>query len=106
METEKPKSATPFVLGGVGIAGVAGFAVLGLTARARLRELRDTCAPNCDPSERGSIRTQLILADVSLVIGVAALSAATYLWLRPTPSTAIALTPSLTGAMASLNVTF
>lgn len=94
------------MLGGVGVAGIAAFTVLVLTTRARLNELRETCAPSCDPSEEGSLRTRLILADVSLVIGVASLGAATYLFLRPTPSTSVALTPLPNGGLASFRATF
>lgn len=88
-----PPSPLPWILAGVGVVGVAGFAALGLSARSRLDELRDTCAPSCDPGEKRSIQTQLVLADVSLAIGVLAGGFATYLFLKPTPTTTVALTP-------------
>jgi hypothetical protein len=86
-------SPLPYILAGVGVVGIAGFAGFGLSARGRLSELRDTCAPNCDPGEKRSIQTQLVLADVSLAIGVVSLGAAAYLFLKPSPSTTVALAP-------------
>lgn len=99
----------PFVLAGAGIVGIAGFAAFGLSARGRLNELRDTCAPTCDPGEKRSIQTQLVLADVSLAIGVISLGVATYLFLKPTPVTppiGVALAPMRGGGLASLAVQF
>jgi hypothetical protein len=111
VETPSPSPNTessmlPWVLSGVGAAGIAGFAILGITTRSRISELRGTCAPNCDPGEESSLRTRLILADVSLVIGLASLGAATYLFMRPTPSTSVALTPLPSGAFASFHASF
>jgi hypothetical protein len=103
---EVKASPLPWILAGVGVVGIAGFAAFGLSARSRLSELRDTCAPSCDPSEKRSIQTQLVLADVSLAIGVISLGVATYLFLKPTPSTAVALAPMRGGGLASLTVQF
>lgn len=87
------RSPLPWILAGVGVVGIAGFAAFGLSARGRLSELRDSCAPNCDPGEKRSLQTQLVLADVSLAIGVVSLGVATYLFLKPTPSTTVAFAP-------------
>jgi hypothetical protein len=95
-------SPLPWILAGVGVVGIAGFAAFGLSARGRLSELRDTCAPNCDPGEKRSIQTQLVLADVSLAIGVVSLGVATYLFLKPTKTTTVALSPGY----ASFSVVF
>lgn len=103
---ETQTSALPWILAGVGVVGIAGFAALGLSARSRLGELRDTCAPTCDPAEKRSLQTQLVLADVSLALGVLSLGAATYFFLKPTPATTVALAPTHGGAFASLRVNF
>lgn len=107
---EEPKKTgtdpLPWILTGVGAVGIVGFAVLGITTRARISELRGSCAPTCDPSEESSLRTRLILADVSLGIGLVSLGAATYLFLRPTPSTAVALTPMPNGGFANFHASF
>jgi hypothetical protein len=71
----------PFVLGGVGVVGVAGFVGLGLSARGQIDGMRDDCAPRCSASAVDSARATAIAADISLGIGVIALGVATWLWL-------------------------
>lgn len=82
-----------YVLGGVGVAGVAGFAALGLSARAGFNDLDQRCRPSCPGSEVDALKRRALLADVSLGVGVVGLGAATYLFLRPReqPRTATAL---------------
>jgi hypothetical protein len=65
-----------WVLGGLGVAGVASFAVLRVTAGSELAHLQETCSPECprSSSERG--RNLALAADVSLGIGAAALAGA------------------------------
>jgi hypothetical protein len=73
-----------YVLGGVGIAGVATFGVLGLIGQSRERSLEDTCKPNCSQTSIGSVRGEYIVADVALGIGAAALvSSGIWYFLRP-----------------------
>jgi hypothetical protein len=75
-----------WVLGGVGVVGIGAFAtfgILGLSEKAD-REApvaEGGCAPNCSDDDVSSVRTKLVLADVSLGVGVAALGVATYLLL-------------------------
>jgi len=103
---ETGPGALPWILAGVGAAGIAGFAILGVTTRSRISELRGSCAPNCDPGEESSLRTRLILADVSLVVGLASLGVATYFFLQPTKTTSVALTPLPSGGFATFHVAF
>jgi hypothetical protein len=72
------------LIGGVGLAGFGGFAVFGLTGLSEKRDLADTCAPSgsCAAGDVSSARTRLIIADVSLGVGVVAVGIATYLFLR------------------------
>lgn len=65
-----------FVFGGVGIVGLglfSTFAILGLSER---NELRDSCAPMCTEDQVSSVKTKLLVADISLGVGVAAIGAA------------------------------
>lgn len=61
---------------GVMVVGGVGTAAFALSANADETNLRETCAPRCDPSERSSIDTKLILANVSLGLGFAGLGLA------------------------------
>lgn len=75
-----------FVLGGVGVLGIGAFVTLGVLGKSQRDELRDTCAPSCSEDDVSSVRTKLILADVSLGVGVVSLGVATYLFLSSGPS--------------------
>ena len=68
-----------WVLGGIGLAGVTVFAVVGGLALAEKSDAAETCAPSCSDSVVDGIRAKLIVADVSLAVGVASLGAAVVL---------------------------
>lgn len=71
--------AGSYVLGGLGVAGLATFGVFGFMGMSDADHLRDTCAPGCNPPDVDAVRTKLIVADVGLGVGVVALAAATWL---------------------------
>jgi hypothetical protein len=76
---EKPGSIAPIVvLGGVGVLALGGFAFFGITGKNDVDDLQG-CKPNCRQDDVDSARTKLILADVSLGVGIVALGIATYL---------------------------
>lgn len=66
----------PLALGGVAVLGGAAFAILASSARSDVDDLRATCAPNCPTSDVSTARTKLIAANVSLGVGLVALTAA------------------------------
>jgi hypothetical protein len=68
-----------WVLGGIGLAGITLFAVFGGVSLAEKSDAADTCAPNCSDAVVDGIRAKLIVADVSLAVGVASLGAAVIL---------------------------
>lgn len=79
----EPKASIPlgtWILGGVGVVALGGFAVLGLGARSRANELRTTCAPACASEDVDGLKRRMLLADVSLGVGVLALGGATLVW--------------------------
>jgi hypothetical protein len=63
-----------FALGGVGIASIGVFAILGATGSSRYNELQSTCAPNCSPEDTDALKTQFVVGDVMLGVGIAALA--------------------------------
>jgi hypothetical protein len=79
-----------WILGGIGVVGFAGFGVFGAMGLADQNNLHKTCAPYCSPSEVAPVNTKFAVADVSLVVGIASLTAAVVvalLWPRaPTAS--------------------
>ncbi|MBK9001553.1 MAG: hypothetical protein IPM35_38020 [Myxococcales bacterium] len=69
-----------YVLGGVGVLGVASFAYFGSTGKSEEDELADTCAPNCSQSKVDAAHQKMLIADISLGVGAVALGAAAYLY--------------------------
>lgn len=88
----KPSPWEPPLLGlvfaGVGALGVGGFTALGIVGINQRDELRDTCAPACAESDVSSVRTKLLLADISLGVGVVSLGVATYFFVSSLSSPA------------------
>jgi len=68
-----------WVLGGIGVAGLGLFGVMGGVGLSEKSDAEDTCAPNCSDSEVGSIRAKFIVADVALGVGIASLGGAVIL---------------------------
>jgi hypothetical protein len=84
----KPGPLRPFAYaaGGVGVAGIVGFAVLGAMGKSAESDLEGRgCKPNCPQSEVDSIKTKLVLADVSLGVGIAGLGAGVALFFLSQP---------------------
>ena len=81
-----------YVSGGVGIAGVLSFVVLGTMSRSTFDDLRQTC-PNdhCTPDRAEDIRQgrrEQTLANVGLGIGIGGLGLATVLFVAGSPKRA------------------
>jgi hypothetical protein len=61
---------------GVGVAGGVMTVLFAISANNAESDLRSRCAPSCDPSEKSSIDTKIVLANVGLGIGVVGLGLA------------------------------
>jgi len=61
---------------GIGVAGGVMTAIFAVSANSAESDLRSTCAPNCDSSEKSSIDTKVVLANVGLGVGIAGLGLA------------------------------
>jgi hypothetical protein len=77
----RPWPVASFILAGVGAAALGSFAYFGISGQADRNSLEQTCAPSmtCDPSDVASMRTKLIVADVSLGVGIVSLAVSLYL---------------------------
>lgn len=103
-----------YALGGVALAGLAGYGVFTYWGR-KDNDMLGQCAPACEPSSVQHVRRMYLGADVSLGVGVAALVAASYVYLRSAPDveragtrTALRLgvSPAPSGATAALSGAF
>lgn len=84
-QASKEGSLVPaFIVGGIGVVALGSFAVFGLGGKSDVSDLEKSCKPNCPESDVDSARTKLIIADISLGVGIVALGVATYMILtRP-----------------------
>jgi hypothetical protein len=84
-ESQSGSLVPAFVVGGIGVLALGSFAIFGLGGKSDVDELKDSnCKPQCDEGKVDSARTKLIIADISLGIGIVALGVATYMILtRP-----------------------
>jgi hypothetical protein len=80
-----PIPTLSWVLGGVGVAGAAGFVGLGLSSRALEHDLERSCSPFCSASQVESVQQRALLANVSLGIGLGALAAAAVVYFLSAP---------------------
>ena len=64
------------VLGATAVAGLAVFAGMGLSGNGRYDDLKEQCAGRCASADVDKLRTRYLVADVGLVVGVAAAVAA------------------------------
>jgi hypothetical protein len=105
-----------FVAGGVGVLGLAGFAVLGILGKREESRLAGECGrtQTCDPLDVDAAKRTLVMADVAGLVGVVGVSSAVALWFLSEPSGPkqpaggmtydLALTPG--SAMATLRGAF
>jgi hypothetical protein len=75
----RPHSAWPLALGGVGLAGAAGFVFFGVRAQSGEADL-EQCTPNCTQATVDDVKRDYLLSNVSLGVGLAGLIGAG-LWL-------------------------
>jgi hypothetical protein len=112
---EKSSSPVPaFVVGGVGVLALGSFAYFGITGSNDASSLRNSCAPRCSDSSVSDVRRKLLIADVSLGVGVVSLAVAGYLLLsrshheEPAHAARLSLdlTPVARGQVAVLSGSF
>ncbi|HMR07180.1 MAG TPA: hypothetical protein PKA88_15460 [Polyangiaceae bacterium] len=95
-----------WIFGGVGVVGLAGFTYFGLKGLGDEEDL-EACKPNCSDDAVSDVERTFLFGDISLVVGVAGLGAATYFLLtagdeKTAPATTGMLLPIPGGAQASV----
>jgi len=80
-----PIPTLSWVLGGLGVAGAAGFVGLGLSSRALEHDLERSCAPLCSQSQIETVQQRARLANASLGIGLGSLAAAAVVYFLSAP---------------------
>ena len=110
------KSSIPagaWVLGGVSVVVLGGFGYFAVSASSELDKLKKACSPSCTDEQTQTGRTNALLADVSLGVGVAALAGAvTWALLarssshESTTAARLAIAPTARGGYAYFSTSF
>jgi hypothetical protein len=113
---EREEPVAGYVLTGFGVLGLGSFALFGLMGKGEADTYDETCAPTktCSEDEVSATRTKLLVADVSLGVGLAALGVGIGLILynklsgpdEPVPSARVDLGPLPGGAAGALTLRF
>jgi len=78
-----------YILGGIGIAGMAGFTYFGIKGTIEANNLGDSpCGKTktCTESQVAAVHRELVVADISLAIGLVSLGSALYIYLTDKPA--------------------
>ena len=65
-----------FVLGGVGVVGLASFTYFRLSGVGDYNHYNSTCSPYCNPNDIDSVRTKFLVSYISLGVGIAGVAGA------------------------------
>jgi hypothetical protein len=76
---------TAYVFGGVAAVAFGSFAFFGITGYARLQDMRSSCRPFCAQGDIDALRQKLLVADISLGIGLVAAAATAWVVLSQRP---------------------
>ena len=81
--TERPVPVVTWIVAGTGVAAFAFFGTFG--ALGVSQRSSDGCATGCSATDKSSVDTKFVVADIALAAGVVALGAAAWIYLaRPT----------------------
>ena len=83
-DTKRERAPAPIIPVGLGVLGAVGVTtalVLRLNASAEADNLRNTCAPACDPGARDALSDRIVLSNVALGLGLSMLAGAAVTWL-------------------------
>jgi hypothetical protein len=69
-----------WVLAGVGALALGGAVYFGVTANDEYQELKQSCAPACEPSASDGMHQKAVIADIALASSVVAFAASAILY--------------------------
>ena len=100
-----------WAFGGLGAASLVTFGVLGIHGVTRRSDLEKECFGRCSQSKIDSVKTEFLIADVALGVGIVSVGIATVLFLKggsaEKPAHAsFGVAPQRDGAAASLSGRF
>jgi hypothetical protein len=75
-------SLLPYIVGGVGVVGIGGYALLYTMAKTDNNSLLEQCWPSCSAARLDRVRNLYLASNVSLGVGVAAMGTATFLFFQ------------------------
>jgi hypothetical protein len=83
---------------------------MALQVKSGYQNLESTCAPRCADSEKKSLQTKALVADIALGVGVLSLGTSLVYWLiqkpTPTPTTHVSFQPKQDGVMVGISSVF
>ena len=95
IEGYRPIPVLTYVLGGLAVAGGAGFAAFAISGQTERKALESSCRPVCTEDDLRPVRTQFMLADAALGIAIASTVAAGVVYLtRPTKPLPVSASPA------------
>ena len=116
--TEEGSLVPALVVGGIGIVALGSFALFGIQGKNDVDDLQK-CKPRCEESDVDRARTKLIIADISLGVGIVALAVSAYMIItrpkvsdhvsvssRSGPSLKLDFGPTAGGGAAAVGGTF
>jgi hypothetical protein len=94
-----------YVFGGLAVVAAGGYAYFGIKGKNDVDGLRSSCAPSCSEAQKDNASTELLVANVSFGVGVAALATAVILWIaQPGAATGKASAAAGTSPAPALDV--
>jgi hypothetical protein len=109
---QRPVPTVVYIFGGVAVVAAAGVAGFGLTAIAQRDRFEAQCMPYCSDRRVDALHNNLVWTNISIGIGLAALTAGTILWVArptvavPTERAVFGVSPLPSGAMGSASFSF
>jgi hypothetical protein len=93
-----------YVLGGVGVAALAGSGYFAWSGHSKKQELSESCAPECTDDQVAPVRSKYLIADILLGVGVVSVGTGAYFYF--TPSDPAGPTLQARGVMAGMRGAF